>query len=175
MAGVADGSHSLTARAVDSAGNPGDVSQAILVDNTPPTVPQDAAVVGGSGWRTANRFTVRWTNPSERFAPIARAHYELCPASVESSDPGTAAAGLKRCTAASKAAGSITALTDLAVPGEGMWLLRRLWLEDAAGNQNPAAAVKVSGLGFDATPPTDVAFLDDDPADPTRLSGQGRR
>ena len=47
-----------------------------------------AGVVGGAGLaeeRTAS--TVRWTNPSERFAPIARAVYELCPASADSSNP----------------------------------------------------------------------------------------
>ena len=48
-------------------------------------------------------------------------------------------------------------------------MLRRLWLQDAAGNQNSAAAVKVNGLGFDATPPTGVAFADEQPDDPTRL------
>ena len=67
------------------------------------------------------------------------------------------------------AAAGVTTISNLAVPGEGMWMLRRLWLQDAAGNQNPAAAVKVNGLGFDATPPTGVAFADEHPDDPARL------
>ncbi len=169
LAGVADGPHTLAGRAVDSAGNAATASQRIAVDNTPPVAPQGADVVGGSGWRTSNRFSVRWTNPPERFAPIARAVYELCPASADSSNPSVAARSRQRCIVGSRSGSRVSTIANLAVPGEGMWMLRRLWLEDAAGNQNAAAAVKVNGLGFDVTPPTGVAFADEQPDDPARL------
>ena len=173
LGGIADGTHTLTGRAIDSAGNPGDAVRRIAVDNTPPVSPRDVTVVGGAGWRTGNAFTVRWTNPVERFAAIARVRYELCPATVESTDSRVAAAARKRCVIAARTAQRINSLS-LSVPGEGMWLLRRLWLEDAAGNQNAATAVRVPGLGFDGSPPTGVAFADEDPADPTRLNVRAR-
>ena len=169
LAAIADGLHTLAGRAVDSAGNAASASQRIAVDNTPPVAARSAGVIGGAGWRTSNRFTVRWTNPSERFAPIARAVYELCPVSADSGNPSVAARAQRRCIAGSRSGRGLTTISNLAVPGEGMWMLRRVWLQDAAGNQNSAAAVKVSGLGFDATPPTGVAFTDEDPGDPTRL------
>lgn len=170
LAGIADGPHTLAGRAVDSAGNAATASQRIAVDNTPPVAARGAGVVGGSGWRISNRFTVRWTNPAERFAPIARAVYELCPASADSSNPSVAAGGRRRCISGSRSGSRLTTIANLAVPAEGMWMLRRLWLQDAAGNQNPAAAVKISGLGFDATPPTGVAFAFERPDDPARLN-----
>jgi hypothetical protein len=172
LAGIADGVHTLAGQAVDSAGNAAAANQQIAVDNTPPMAPEGANVDSGPGWRTTNRFVVRWTNPSERFAPIERAHYELCPATVDSSDPAVAAEGRKRCVSGSRRGSRLSEITDLTVPGEGMWMLRRLWLEDAAGNQNAAASVKVRGLGFDSSPPTGVVFTDERPDDPTRLSAR---
>lgn len=170
LAGIPDGTHTLSGLAVDSAGNAAGASQPIGVDNTPPVAPQGAEVVDGAGWRTTNRMSVRWSNPVERFAPIARALYELCPASAHSSDPAVAGAGRKRCVTGSRDGTDLHEISDLTVPSEGMWMLRRLWLQDAAGNDNPASAVTVTGLGFDATPPTGVAFADEEPNDPTRLN-----
>jgi hypothetical protein len=170
LAGVADGAHTLAGQAVDSAGNTAVTRQQIAVDNTPPVAPQAAGLVAGPGWRTVNRFAVRWTNPTEHFAPIARVSYELCPASADSRNLGVAARAMKRCVYGSRGGDRLSRISDVTVPGEGMWMLRRLWLQDAAGNQNPAASVKVGGLGFDATPPTGVAFADERPDDPARLN-----
>src|SRR4051794_35192894 len=80
---LADGQHTLAGRAIDSADNGGDTaSQTLSVDNHPPVSPQNPTIDGGPGWRTSKTRTVRWTNPSERYAPIVRARYELCPAAV---------------------------------------------------------------------------------------------
>ena len=54
------------------------------------------------------------------------------------------------------------------MPKEDAWDVR-LWLRDSAGNQQPASAVTVQGLNYDITPPSDVAFLPQDPQDPARL------
>ena len=49
------------------------------VDNTPPAR-VDAAVAGGSGWRSRSYFEVSWANPAEADrAPIVAATYKLCP------------------------------------------------------------------------------------------------
>ena len=166
----ADGRHTLSGRAIDSADNAGGTAeQRIAVDNHPPVSPQNAAVDGGAGWRPAKTRTVRWTNPPEAFAPIARARYELCPAAVDSADTTSAANARKRCVSNAIAGANITAI-ELQLPSEDDWQLRRLWLEDAAGNHNPNAGVKLTGLGYDGSPPTGVAFADEDPADPARLN-----
>ena len=167
---LADGRHSLRGRATDSAGNPGSSgARVIAVDNHPPVSPQNATVDGGAGWRTAQSRTVRWTNPPEKFAPIARARYELCPAAVDSANKITSANARKRCVARAVTGSRITAI-KVPLPGEGAWQVQRLWLEDSPGNHNAAAGVNVVGLGYDATPPTGVAFASEDPADPARLN-----
>jgi len=166
----ADGRHSLSGRAIDSANNAGSTAeQRIAVDNHAPVSPQNPTVDGGAGWRPNKTRTVRWTNPQEEFAPIARARYELCPAAVDSANATTAADARKRCVSTAVAGANITAI-ELQLPSEDDWQLRRLWLEDAAGNHNPNAGVKITGLGYDSTPPTGVAFADEDPADPARLN-----
>ena len=48
---LADGRHTLSIQAIDSAQNSATVSRAIAVDNTPPGSPQALAVAGGNGWR----------------------------------------------------------------------------------------------------------------------------
>ena len=118
---------------------PATASQRIAVDNTPPVCRRDAAVVGGRAGGPPTGSTVRWTNPRERFAPIARARYELCPASVDSSDPSVAADARKRCVAGpSRAPADHALIRPRRCPARACGMLRRLWLEDAAGNQNPA-------------------------------------
>ena len=63
---------------------------------------------------------------------------------------------------------NLQSIGDLELPGPGLWDLQ-LWLVDAAGNQQPASAVTIDGLGFDDTPPSALAFAAPDPADPTRV------
>src|SRR4051794_36498904 len=70
--GLADGRHTLVAQAFDGAGNAArTVPRALYVDNTPPTEPLYARLVGAAGWRSTNAFSVAWSNPPQRFAPIA--------------------------------------------------------------------------------------------------------
>jgi hypothetical protein len=170
LAELTDGSHSFAGRAIDSADNAGtSTTRRIAVDNHPPLPPQGPVVDGGAGWRTSITRTVRWTNPSERFAPIIRARYQLCPAAVDSNNKLAAANGRKRCVTKAVTGAKIAAV-KVQLPSEGAWQLQRLWLEDAAGNHNPDASVKVAGLGYDATPPIEVAFADESPIDPARLN-----
>jgi hypothetical protein len=44
------------------------------------TAPGALSVVGGDASRATNSFDVSWTNPTGQLAPIARAHYLICPA-----------------------------------------------------------------------------------------------
>jgi hypothetical protein len=167
---LADGSHTLAGHAIDSADNTGGTAALhIAVDNHPPLSPQNPAVDGGAGWRTSSIRTVRWSNPPEKFAPITRALYQLCPAAVDSTNKTASANARKRCVTRA-ATGSKIAAVRVQLPSEGAWQLQRLWLQDSAGNQSPEAGVKVTALGYDSTPPTGVAFADEDPADPARLN-----
>lgn len=123
--GVADGRHTLTVEAVDRAGNVARASRSVLIDNTPPGVPEQLAVDGGDGWHTSPNFTVHWTNPTENAAseaPIAGAAWRLCPAGADTG-----------CTTGSMSGANLTSL-DLQVPKVGDYQAR-VWLIDAAGNQ----------------------------------------
>jgi hypothetical protein len=153
--GLADGRHAIRIEAVDAAGNVAALERPIDVDNTPPGKPSGFAVEGGAQWRSVNDFTVRWTNPGGQVAPIARAHYQLC----REGGP---------CSLGTAAADGITGLAGLSVPGPGSYTLR-VWLEDAAGNQDPDRASDAVQLRFDDEPP--VALFDRiDPQHPTRVS-----
>ena len=154
-----DGPHNLTLEAVDTAGNPAQLSETIRVDNTPPAAPSGLTVDGGDGWRSSDDFSVSWVNPpSDGGAPIAGADYQLCPAS------GSA------CVTASQSGDGISSLNDVKVPAAGDWTLR-LRLRDGAGNQTPDASAAVEHLRFDDTAPT-VAIDPPNPSDPTLVSAQ---
>lgn len=151
-----DGPHKLTLEAVDSAGNPTQISKTIQVDNTAPIAPEGLAVDGGDGWRTGNDFSISWTHPAATGgAPIAAAEHRLCPTS------GAA------CTTGSDAGDDLTSLKDIQAPGPGDWTFS-VWLRDAAGNANPDASSAVR-LRYDPTAPT-VAFEAPNPSDPTLVS-----
>ena len=77
---IPDGSHTLSVQAVDKAGNVGEVTHNVLIDNTPPAAPADVGVAGGEAWRSTPTFDVAWKNPKQDFAPIAGVEYSLCPA-----------------------------------------------------------------------------------------------
>ena len=83
---LSDGFHLVKAVAVDSAGNPAEVARRIAIDNTAPSRPSALSVDGGTGWRSANSFRLRWANPRESAAPIAGASISFVP-----SEPGAAA------------------------------------------------------------------------------------
>jgi hypothetical protein len=156
---VADGPHTLTLQAVDSANNVAGQSAVVRVDNTAPTAPLALTLAGGSAWRATDDFRVSWVNPTQQYAPIAAARYQLCPLANR---PGDA----RGCVERSAATPDVHELTEVQPPGPGAWRLR-LWLVDAAGNENrPAAAETV--LRFDNSAPT-VAFERPAPTDPARV------
>ncbi len=148
---LSDGTHRIDVEAVDAAGNAARAGQEIRVDNSIPDKPEGVAVSGGEGWRGANRFDVTWANPQGQSAPIVRARYRLCRAGggdcVEGSGDGEQIASLA-----------------LRVPEPGDWVAR-IWLEDAAGNQDSGRAGDAVRLRFDDEAPTAV-FEDGDPRDP---------
>lgn len=151
-----DGAHTLTARVVDTAGNASQASRTILVDNTPPAQPEALAVEGGEGWRSDNRFVVRWRNPAEAGgSPIEAAHYTLCEAGG-----GNCQQGEVELTGG----GSIT----FRMPASGQYVTR-VWLRDAAGNEDAKTSGPPVTLRFDDQAP-ELAFEPQDPSAPTRVS-----
>jgi hypothetical protein len=154
---ASDGSHTLTAEAIDTAGNVSRVDAAIRIDNSPPAQPEELTLEGGEGWRAANAFRLRWRNPPESgTAPIAGVRYELCPA-----DGG-------ECQTGGRDDRGITTLTDVRVPKAGDYVLR-LWLRDAAGNADKRTAAAPIHLRLDDEAP-DLTFDPQDPSDPARVS-----
>lgn len=150
-----DGTHDLTLEAADAAGNVARRSRQIRVDNTsPPRV--DPVVDGGEAWRQQNGFGLSWTDPPRQVAPIVGARYALCPGD----DPNCPQFQESRRQATSQG-------SDVRVPRPGDFVLR-LWLEDAAGNHDPASASAPIHLRFDPDPPQ-VAFAGVDPNDPTQV------
>lgn len=117
----------------------------IAADATAPTAPAELSAKP-AGWSASNSFDVSWTNPSGQVAPIAKAHWRLCPVG--------APAG---CVTGSTAAREIATLAGLSVPAPGAWDLT-IWLEDAAGNTDPAAAAGPAVLRFDPAPPGAAAI-----------------
>jgi hypothetical protein len=157
--GAPEGSQSLTVTAEDAAGNRAESATVTArIDNAPPgAVP--VGVGGGEIWRNSNDFDLTWTNPLEPDrAPIAAAHYRLCPA------------GSNECVSGDRAATTIAAIDNLAVPSPGEWELR-LWREDSAGNQEAANASQPVRLRFDPEPPQ-LGFETPNAEDPTRVSVQ---
>lgn len=154
---LADGGHTMRVEAVDTAGNVAAVERPIGVDNTPPGKAGAVGVEGGDQWRSRNDFTARWSNPGGQVAPIARAHYRICRAGGDGS-----------CTEGSAAAEGISGLAGLSVPGPGDYTLR-VWMEDAAGNQDADRASDPVHLRFDDEAPSAV-FDPIDLAHPTQVT-----
>jgi hypothetical protein len=114
-------------------------------------------IEGGDGWRNRNDFDVAWANPPEGDrAPIASAHYRVCPA-----DGG-------ECQSGDRAGAEISRVDDLSLSTAGEWDLR-LWRGDAAGNREPGNASVPVRLRFDPEPPT-LGFEQPAVNDPTKLS-----
>ena len=117
-----DGAHSFAVHAADASGNGSSSGDRILrVDNTAPAAVV-ASVEGGDAVRAQNAFTVVWQNAATQAAPIARAHFRLCPAG--------ASVG---CQVGSQAGTGISSVRNLTLPTPGGYTVR-VWLEDAAGN-----------------------------------------
>jgi hypothetical protein len=154
---LSDGPHTLTAEAVDSAGNEAQTTRRIAVDNTAPLSPSALAVAGATGWRGKNSFQLRWSNPRQSAAPIAAASIVLCPLAHTTSD-------LIGCVTPSRTSAGLQSATGVRVPGPGQWRAR-VWLRDAAGNQSSSNSAETI-LRFDDQAPT-VAFLASSPERPT--------
>jgi hypothetical protein len=152
-----DGRHTIRVEAVDAAGNVGAVERAIDVDNSAPSKVSAFTLEGGEQWRSTNDFNVLWTNPPGQTAPIASAHYRIC---RTGGDGG--------CVDGTAAANGIEGLSGLLVRAPGEYTLR-VWLEDAAGNQDPQRASDAVRLRFDDEPPV-ALFERSDPAHPTRVA-----
>lgn len=157
---VPDGEHTVTASALDSAGNWGSTTARALVDNSAPPGPLDLQVDGGDGWKAGNDFGVSWTEPGQKgTAPISAVEWAICPAANAVDDDSNCSHGTSERPAAH-------ALTGLHAPAQGNWV-GRFWLRDAAGNTDSRTARSVS-LRYDPTAP-DVSILAEDPSDPQRL------
>jgi hypothetical protein len=153
---LADGDHVVRFEAIDAAGNVAPLEHRIRVDNTAPGKVSGVTVDGGEDWRASNDFTIRWPTPSGQVAPIAKAHYELC------------VVGGAGCARGAVAGDGIDGLAHLVVPAPGEYALR-VWLEDAAGNQDPDRASDPVALRFDDEAPS-VVFVRQDPEHPTRVA-----
>lgn len=165
-----DGGHTVTLEAIDAAGNRNAVDRTIYVDNTPPAQPLDLTVAGGDGWRAENDFDLTWKNPAEPgVAPIVGAGYEVCPIGGASSPApsSTPAQPEVKCVRESKSGANLEKIEDIKLPAPGEYTLK-LWLIDAAGNQDVRTAAAPLRLRLDELAP-DVAFEPLDPADPTLL------
>jgi hypothetical protein len=150
---VASGEQPLILGAQDAAGNVATARYVTRIDNEAPERVHPGPQ-GGETWRTVNRFTIRWQNPPQAYAPIARVWYRLC------GPLGCSTGSLK---------GNAETLEELAVNGSGEYALQ-VWLEDAAGNQSFA----LSGsdpvyLRLDQEPPQ-LAFQPQGEADPLRVT-----
>jgi hypothetical protein len=146
---LADGSHVLRAEAVDPAGNVASASTSFQVDNHAPAAPVGVSADGG-GVSTVPRFTVRFANPPGQAAPIATVHYTACPAG--------STGGCRSGAAAVSAGGSgeANAVTgSFGIADQGAYDVT-LWLEDGAGNADPAQAAA----------PVRLQLGEDEPAPP---------
>lgn len=165
-----DGGYTLTLSAIDGAGNPSSVSRTILVDNTPPDAPQSLTVDGGDGWRPTNNFNINLAlGPVTSGAPIAGANYQLCPVGGGPCTPGSASgADLTSATPDLKFPAPGTYTLPLKLPAPGAYTLK-LWLRDAAGNQDPRLSALPITLAYDDASPT-ASFDAPDPNDPTLVA-----
>lgn len=135
-----DGHQTVTVRATDVSGRVAQQSRQLSVDNNAPAAPVSPSLDGGGGWRRANGYGLRWSNPNGQHAPIAKAHVRACPL-----DGGS-------CVTGEWAGAGITTAGALLLPRAGEWDAR-VWLEDAAGNADPASSSPPLRLRFDPDPP----------------------
>lgn len=152
---LTDGPHSLDHCAHDFAGNSSCVGgRPLLSDNNPPSAPRRLAVVGGDAWRNANDFALTWENPDQgSAAPITAAHFRVVGADGPVGEPGLAE--------------TTTGIEGLTVPAAGEYAVS-VWLEDAAGNVDPAAESEAT-VRFDDVPPS-AQLARPQPADPDLLA-----
>lgn len=116
------------------------VTTAATARATPPR-PVDLQVTGGSGWHANNSFELTWSNPNSA-VPLNATHYRI-------HDP--AGTTIKE----ERAGGVRDGLAGLTVPRSPGSYQFEVWLEDAAGEQGPAATAE---LRFDNGRPGPVSL-----------------
>ncbi len=115
---LTDGTHTLSLEATDAAGNVQQTSESLAVANHPPNSPLKLTVVPAP----SALLTVSWDDPPDP-VPITAALYRLCDA-----------------TGSNCGAIASTGDASFSIPAVAAGGTVRLWLEDAAGNANPANA-----------------------------------
>ncbi len=147
--GLDDGTHTITLEASDAVGNVSvPASATFKLDATPPEPPAINLLdeVNGFGWTNSNRLTVGWVNEVESFetanqSGVWTAHYRLEPV-VTGATVSTAVEG-------SDSGNSISKLSNLTFPEEGLWRLR-VRTTDRAGNDGGWSSELI---GFDSHQP----------------------
>jgi hypothetical protein len=129
----------------------------LRIDHTAPVAPKGIAVIGGTGWRSANAFDVTWQGAPDAGSPIVGTEYRLCPAG----QPNTSPACL-----IGRRDGDPGSLAGIGVPGTGVWRLQ-VALRDALGHIDLDSGAATE-LRLDADPPS-LAFRPEDPHDPARV------
>jgi len=157
---LADGLRRVELSATDAGGARVATARTVAVDNGAPAAPRAAEVAGGAGWRAANGFELRWENPGGQHAPIVRARWRACPAAAPPDSPA--------CVGGARDGEGVAASGPIELPAPGEWDVLA-WLEDAAGNADPAATSKPARLRFDPEPPR-IEFLPGDPERPATVA-----
>ena len=125
-----DGTHELKVAVADAAAQPTVSTSLLRVDRTAPAPPEELVVERNPDGTIA----LHWKNPAQgSAAPIAAARYTVC----EAASPNCAAEGVA-------ATQDVASVASLAVPG-GEHIVK-VWLQDEAGNADPA---NVATLAFD--------------------------
>ena len=161
-AALNDGTHQVMVAVVDAADNEQrGAPVTIVVDNSAPAAPQQLATSAGTEWQPAPTFDATWANPGGQVAPIATAHWTLCPRD-----------GASSCAEGQVPAG-IGQISGLLIPREGAWELR-LQLEDEAGNVAATAGSASTTVRYDAAAPAaphDLAIAPRAMNDPAAIAG----
>lgn len=148
---LSDGVHDVRVYAADAtkqsgAGNWTHARNDIYVDNHAPAKPA-VSVDGGSAWRTTNSFSLRWTNPSQAGGSVhTQAKYQLCRVG------GTCGATQAIALSAAEQSGGAEVAKAVSVPQPGEYTAK-VWLRDAAGNEDPQLASEPVTLRFDDVAP----------------------
>jgi hypothetical protein len=150
VAGLSDGTHAIAVGAVNAAGTETRLARAadLQVDHDAPTAP--VALDAPQPTSATNSFAASWSLPAQSAAPIAAARYQLCPV-------GGGCGPVE-------AAATTTATGPLDLPTADTYTLR-VWLVDAAGNADPAAAATTL-LTYAPAPEADTPDPDPGPGIP---------
>jgi len=148
-----DGKWPVYYKAIDNAGNVGPITNmTVTIDQTPPGAPVNLTVET-VGWSRAPTFTVSWSPPSmQDLSGIPGGLYTLNKAPTKTADG--APSPIVRSYGGRY-------YTEVTVPQEGVHTLY-YWLQDGAGNSDPATAVTRT-VKYDGTPPTTTITPDRPP------------